>query len=79
MHGRVHGHLQGFQIQLPCRTEGAKGDTQQLVYFARDFLLDAHPKVAVHYNYAVKRDTLGHIWKLKWQLQLKDLKAERSG
>jgi hypothetical protein len=40
MHGRTHGHLQGFQIPPPRLATGAKGNAQQLFYFARDFLLD---------------------------------------
>ena len=40
VHGRAHRHLDGLQIQVPRLTATAKDDTQQLVYFARDFLLD---------------------------------------
>ena len=40
MHGRTHCHLQGFQIQTSRLAAGTEGDTQQLLYFARDFLLD---------------------------------------
>src|ERR1039457_752158 len=40
VHGRAHSHLDGLQIQVPRLTATAKDDAQQLVYFARDFLLD---------------------------------------
>src|ERR1017187_9101313 len=40
VHGRAHRHLGGLQIQVPRLTATAKDDTQQLVYFARNFLLD---------------------------------------
>ena len=40
MHGRTHRHLQGFQIQTSRLAAGTEGDTQQLFYFARDFLLN---------------------------------------
>jgi len=40
MHGRAHGHLQGFQIQTARLAAGAERHAKQLVYFARDFLLD---------------------------------------
>jgi len=40
MHGRTHCHLQGFQIQTSRLAAGTESDTQQLFYFARDFLLD---------------------------------------
>jgi hypothetical protein len=40
MQGRTDGHLQGFQIQTPRFATGAEGYAQQLVYFARDFVLD---------------------------------------
>ena len=40
MHGRAHRHLDGFQIQMPRLAATAEDDAQQLVYFARDFLLD---------------------------------------
>jgi hypothetical protein len=35
-----NGHLNGFQIQTPRLAAGVEDDVQQLVYVARDFLLD---------------------------------------
>jgi hypothetical protein len=40
MHGRAHRHLDGFQIQTAGLAAAVENDTQQFVYFARDFLLD---------------------------------------
>src|SRR5216684_2885192 len=40
MHDRPHGHLGGFQVQVPRLTAAVEDNAQQLVYFARDFLLD---------------------------------------
>jgi hypothetical protein len=40
VHGRAHGHLDGFQIQTACFAPAAKDHPQKLVYFARDFLAD---------------------------------------
>jgi hypothetical protein len=40
MHGCAHSHLQGFQFPTPRLTVGVEDHTQQLVYFARDLLLD---------------------------------------
>src|ERR1022692_1517608 len=40
VHGRAHSHLDGLQIQVPRPTATDKDDAQQLVYFARDFLLN---------------------------------------
>ena len=40
VHGRAHRHLDGFQIQMPRLAAAAEDDAQELVYFARDFLLD---------------------------------------
>ena len=40
MHGRTHGHLQGFQFPTPRLAVGVEDHAQKLVYFARDFLLD---------------------------------------
>ncbi len=40
MHGRPHDHLGGLQVQVPRLAAAAEDDAQQLVYFARDFLLD---------------------------------------
>jgi hypothetical protein len=40
MHGRAHSHFNGFQIQTPRFAAILEDDAQQLVYFARDFLLD---------------------------------------
>ena len=40
MHGRAHSHLDGLQIQVSRLAAPVKDDTQQLFYFARDFLLD---------------------------------------
>jgi len=40
MQGRAHGYFQGFQFPSPRLTVGAEDHAQQLVYFARDFLLD---------------------------------------
>ena len=40
MHGRADSHFDGFQIETP-RFAAAGGDrAQQLLYFARDFLVD---------------------------------------
>src|SRR6185369_79586 len=40
VHGRAHGHLEGFQIQSACLSAAVEDDAQELVYFARDFLED---------------------------------------
>src|SRR5450759_4756775 len=40
MHSRAHRHLDGFQIESSRLAPVAEDDTQQLVYFARDFLTD---------------------------------------
>ena len=40
MHGRTHGHLQGFQFPTPRLAVGVEDHAQKLVYFARNFLLD---------------------------------------
>jgi hypothetical protein len=40
MHGRPHDHLRGFEVQTPRLATAVGDDAQQLVYFARDFLLD---------------------------------------
>lgn len=40
MHGGTHRHLDGFQIQTAGLATSVEDDTQQLVYFARDFLTD---------------------------------------
>jgi hypothetical protein len=40
MHRRTHSHFDGFQIQTPRLAPTAEDDAQQLVYFARDFLMD---------------------------------------
>jgi len=40
MHGRAHRHLQGFQFPTPRLAVSVEDHAQQLVYFARDFLLD---------------------------------------
>ena len=40
MHHRPHDHLGGFQVQAPRLAAAVENDAQQLVYFARDFLLD---------------------------------------
>jgi hypothetical protein len=40
MHHRPHDHLGGFQVQVPRLAAPIENDAQQLVYFARDFLLD---------------------------------------
>jgi hypothetical protein len=40
VHGRAHSHFDSFQIQTPRLAAGAEDDAQQLVYFARDLLLD---------------------------------------
>jgi hypothetical protein len=41
MHYRPHGHLSGFQVQMPRLALAVEDDAQKLVYFARDFLLDS--------------------------------------
>jgi hypothetical protein len=40
MHSRTHGHLDGFQIETATLAAAVEDDAQQLIYFARDFLLD---------------------------------------
>ncbi|MGH8648712.1 MAG: hypothetical protein ACREUP_05315, partial [Burkholderiales bacterium] len=40
MQSRTHCHFDGFQIQTPCFAVTVENNTQQLVYFARDFLAD---------------------------------------
>jgi hypothetical protein len=40
MHGRAHGHLDGFQIQMAGLLVAGEDYPQELLYFARDFLLD---------------------------------------
>src|SRR6187402_2457748 len=40
MHGRSHEHLDRFQIQSTRLAEPGEDSPQQLLYFARDFLLD---------------------------------------
>jgi hypothetical protein len=40
MHGGTHGHLDGLQIEASRLTAGVEDHAQELVYFARDFLLD---------------------------------------
>lgn len=40
MHGRTHRHFQSFQIHTSRFAAGTEDYTQQLCYFARDFLLD---------------------------------------
>ena len=40
MHSRPHDHLGSFQVQVSRPAAAAEDDAQQLVYFARDFLLD---------------------------------------
>ena len=40
MHGRTHRPFYGLQIQTPGLAATLEQDAEQLVYFARDFLLD---------------------------------------
>lgn len=40
MHGGAHRHFDGLQIQASVAPPLAEDHTQQLVYFARDFLAD---------------------------------------
>ena len=40
MHDRPHDHLSGFQVQVSRLAAAVEDDAQQMVYFARDFLLD---------------------------------------
>src|SRR5277367_5243626 len=40
MHGRAHGHFDGFQIQASCLTAAVEDRAQQLLYFARDLLAE---------------------------------------
>jgi len=40
MHGRANRHLDGPEIEVTRFALRAEDDTQQLVYFAGDFLLD---------------------------------------
>src|SRR6516165_1978574 len=40
MHSRAHGHLGRFQIEAACFAPLLENDTQELVYFLRDFPAD---------------------------------------
>src|SRR5260370_8945594 len=40
MHGGAHQHLGGFHLQMSRLATAVENNTQQLVYFARDLLLD---------------------------------------
>jgi hypothetical protein len=40
MHDRPYDHLGGLQVQAPRLAAAVEDDARQLVYFARDFLLD---------------------------------------
>src|ERR1700676_4063400 len=40
MHRRTHRHFDGFQVHTPRLAPTVEDDTQQLVYFTRDFLVD---------------------------------------
>jgi hypothetical protein len=40
MHRRAHRHLDRFQVQMARLAAALEDHAQQLVYFARDFLLD---------------------------------------
>jgi len=40
MHGRAHQHLDCFQIDVARLADANEDGAQQLLYFARDFLLD---------------------------------------
>jgi len=40
VHRRAHGHLDGFQIQLPGFAVASEEDTQLLRYFADNLLLN---------------------------------------
>jgi hypothetical protein len=40
VHGRPHGHLDGFQIRAAGLAAVAEDQAQELFYFACDFLLD---------------------------------------
>src|SRR5258708_30689451 len=40
MHNGPHDHLGGFQVEVPRLAAAVEDDQQQLVYFARHFLLD---------------------------------------
>jgi hypothetical protein len=40
MHGRAHQHLNGLQIDVARLADAKENGAQQLLYFARDFLLD---------------------------------------
>jgi len=40
MQGRTHRHFGGFQIQMACFAAALEQDAEQLVYFARDLLVD---------------------------------------
>jgi hypothetical protein len=40
VHGRARCHFDGLQIQIPALTSTVEDCAQQLLYFARDLLLD---------------------------------------
>jgi hypothetical protein len=40
MHRRTHRHLDRFQIETPGLAAIFEDDVQELIYFARDFLMD---------------------------------------
>jgi hypothetical protein len=40
MHGRAHQHLDCFQIEVARLADAREDGARQLLYFARDFLLD---------------------------------------
>jgi hypothetical protein len=40
MHGRAHQHLDCFQIEVARLADAREDGAQQLLYLARDFLLD---------------------------------------
>ena len=40
MHGRAHQHLDSFQIHVTRLAHTGEDGSQQLLYLARDFLLD---------------------------------------
>jgi hypothetical protein len=40
VHGRAYDHLHGLHLATPSLAKATTENAQQLVYFARDFLLD---------------------------------------
>ena len=63
VHGRAHSHLDSFQIHKPSLAAGAEDDAQELVYFARDLLLDSFGRF---FSWAVSWDSsTGRNWQTR--------------